>query len=416
MSRGYDFNLENQASLEHDAAFIQQGFEIVSRSQFLPFSVPGIEDDDIQGVVDTLKSGWITTGPRTAAFEKAMAECVGAPYACALTSGTAGWHCLALALRLKPGDEVIMPSMTWVSDANVVELLGATPVFVDIDRDTMLAPAAAVEAAVTPRTRAILPVHYAGAPVDMDAYRAIAQKHGLALIEDAAHAIGTEYKGRHVGSQETAIFSLHPIKNITTAEGGIVTIHDEELYNAVKRLKFHGIAKDAWDRYSKKGAGTVLEVIEPGLKYNMPDMIASLGLTQLPKLARFNARRTELAARYNQLLAPFSELIPLASPAWPHKHAHHLYVVRVDSPNLTRDEFVAALKERNIGTGIHFKAAHTHAYYVRTGRCPIGSLPVTEWCSDRICSLPLFPAMTEQDQDDVVEAIRDTLAKAGKKS
>lgn len=385
----------------------------MSRSQFLPFSLPGIEEDDIQGVVDTLKSGWITTGPRTAAFEKAVADYIGAPYVCALTSGTAGWHCVAMALGLKPGDEVIMPSLTWVSDANVVELLGATPVFVDVDRGTMLASAEAMAAAITPRTRALMPVHFAGAPVDLDAYRALAAQHGLALIEDAAHAIGTEYKGQKIGAQGTAIFSFHPIKNITTAEGGIVSTHDEELFNAVKRFKFHGIAKDAWDRYSKKGAGTILEVVEPGLKYNMPDMMASLGLTQLAKIGRFNARRTELAARYDQLLADIPELLPLAAPAWPHTHTHHLYVVRVDSPRLTRDEFVAELKERNIGTGIHFKAAHTHAYYRRTGRTPEGSLPETEWCSERLCSLPLFPAMTEADQDDVVEAIRDTLAQAG---
>jgi len=387
----------------------------VSRSTFLPFSVPGIDAEDIQAVVEVLKSGWITTGSRTAAFEKAIADYVGAPYACALSSGTAGWHCVALALGLKPGDEVIMPSMTWVSDANVVELLGAKPVFVDVDRATMLAPAPAVAAAVPPRPRAILPVHFAGAPVDMDAYRTLAEKHGLVLVEDAAHAIGTEYKGKKVGAQGTAIFSFHPIKNVTTAEGGVVVCHDEKLYEAVKRLKFHGIAKDAWDRYSKKGAGTVREVVEPGLKYNMPDLLAALGLTQFAKLERFNARRAELAARYDRLFAEIPEILPLAAPAWPHAHAHHLYVVRVDSPRLTRDEFVAGLKERNVGTGIHFKAVHLHAYYRRSGRFPPGSLPETEWCSERLCSLPLFPAMTEADQDDVVAAVRDVLAQAGKK-
>jgi len=385
----------------------------VSRTEFLPFSIPGIEDDDIQAITETLRSGWITTGPKATAFEKAAAEYVGAPFACALTSGTAGWHCVGHALELKAGDEIIMPSMTWVSDANVVELLGATPVFVDVDRATMLASPEAMEAAITPRTRALLSVHFAGAPVDMDACRALAAKHDLALIEDAAHAIGTEYKGQKIGAQGTAIFSFHPIKNMTTAEGSIVTTHDEELYNAIKRFKFHGLGKDAWDRYSKAGAGTVVEVVEPGLKYNMPDMMASLGLTQLAKLDRFNARRTELAARYDELLANIPELLTLAAPAWEHTHSHHLYIVRVDTPKLTRDEFTAGLKERNIGTGIHFKAVHTHAYYRRTGRCPIGSLPETEWSSDRLCSLPLFPAMTEADQDDVVDAIRDTLAKAG---
>lgn len=307
-----------------------------------------------------------------------------------------------------------MPSMTWVSDANVVELLGATPVFVDVDRATLLAPVEAVEAAITPRTKAILPVHFAGAPVDLDAYRALAGKHGVALIEDAAHAIGTEYKGKKIGAEGTAIFSFHPIKNITTAEGGVVATHDEELFNAVKRLKFHGIAKDAWDRYSQKGAGSVLEVVEPGLKYNIPDVLAALGITQLAKIERFNKRRAALAARYDRLLAEIPELLPLSAPAWPHGHAHHLYVVRVDTPKLNRDEFVAGLKERNIGTGIHFKAVHTHAYYRRTGRCPIGSLPETEWSSDRLCSLPLFSAMTEADQDDVVEAIRNTLIGVGR--
>lgn len=385
----------------------------MTRQTFLPFSIPGIEADDIQGVVETLQTGWITTGPKAAAFEKAVADYVGAPFACALTSGTAGWHCVAMGLRLQPGDEVIMPSLTWVSDANIVELLGATPVFVDIDRASMLAPAEAVAAAVTPRTRALMPVHYAGAPVDLDEWRAIATKHGLALIEDAAHAIGTEYKGRKIGAEGTAIFSFHPIKNITTAEGGVVTTHDEELYQAVKRLKFHGIAKDAWDRYSKKGAGTILEVVEPGYKYNMPDMMASLGLTQLPKLMRFNARRAELAARYDELLADIPEILPLSAPAWPHTHTHHLYVVRVNSPRVTRDAFVAGLKERNIGTGIHFQAVHTHAFYQRSGRYPLGSLPETEWCSERLCSLPLFPTMTATDQDDVVAAIRDVLARKG---
>lgn len=387
----------------------------MSRSTFLPFSLPGIGQDDIEAVVAVLKSGWITTGPKASAFERAVADYVGAPYACALSSGTAGWHCVAVSLGLEPGDEVIMPSMTWVSDPNVVELIGAQPVFVDIDRATMLAPAAAVAAAVTPRTRAILPVHYAGAPVDMDAYRALAQKHGLALIEDAAHALGTEYKGKKIGAQETAIFSFHPIKNITTAEGGVVVCHDEKIYQAIKGFKFHGIAKDAWDRYSKKGAGMVLEVLEPGLKYNFPDLLAALGLSQLAKLDQFNQRRAELAARYDDYFANIPEIMPVRAPAWPHLHAHHLYVIRVHSDRCTRDEFVAGLKQRNIGTGIHFRACHLHAYYQRTNRYPIGSLPETEWCSERICSLPLFPAMTEADQEDVVAAVRDVLVAAGKK-
>lgn len=380
------------------------------RKDFLPFSVPGIDEDDIRAVADVLRSGWITTGARAGAFEAAVAEYTGAANACALTSGTAGWHCVAHALGLKPGDEVIMPSMTWISDANVVELLGATPVFADVDPDTLLMTPALAEAKITPRTRVLLPVHYAGAPVDLDGFRALADRYHLRLIEDAAHAIGTAYKGKRIGATGTAIFSLHPIKNITTAEGGLVTTDDSELFAAVKRFKFHGIAKDAWDRYSKKGSGTVSGVVEPGLKYNMPDTLAALGCTQLAKLDRFNVRRTELADHYDAAFAEIPEIRPLAPPPYPHTHAHHLYVVRLDTPRFTRDAFLAALRERNIGTGIHFKPAHTHPFYAEKYPDAGATLPATEWSGDRLFSLPLFPAMTDDDLQDVVAAIRDALA------
>ncbi|HBA83413.1 MAG TPA: UDP-4-amino-4-deoxy-L-arabinose aminotransferase [Verrucomicrobia bacterium] len=372
-----------------------------------------MEDDDIQGVVEVLKSGWITTGPKCQAFEKAFGEYVGAPYSCAVTSATGGLHCVLQALGLKPGDEVITSSMTWVSTVNMIELLGGRPVFADIDRSTLMISARDIEALITPKTRMIIPIHYAGASADLDAIRDLAKRRNLILIEDAAHAVGTEYKGQRIGKTGTSIFSFHPIKNITTGEGGMVCTDDAALMERVRRLKFHGLSKDAWDRYSKKGSA-IMEVVEPGYKYNFTDIQASLGLTQLKKLDAFNRRRTELAAMYDELFKDIPEIGRLGKPAYDQKHTHHLYIVFLDIENakLTRDQFVQALKERNIGTGIHFRAAHLHAYYQQTGRYPIGSLPNTEWASERLCSIPLFPSMTEKDVHDVVNAIKDVLASA----
>ena len=387
---------------------------LTARKEFLPFSLPSIGDDDIRGVVDVLKSGWITTGPKCAAFEQAFAAYVGAKHACALTSATAGMHCVLLALGLKPGDEVITSSMTWVSTVNMIEITGAKPVFVDIDPTNLMISAADVARAITPRTKAIIPIHFAGAPVDIDPFRELAAQHKLHLIEDAAHAAGTEYKGQRIGSPGTSIFSFHPIKNITTAEGGMVCTDDEKLFDRVKRLKFHGLAKDAWDRYSKKGAAAPMEVVEPGFKYNFTDLQATLGLTQLAQLDAFNARRAQLTRLYDELFREVPELTPLKAPAYPHKHTHHLYIVLldIDRVGMTRDEFLVALKERNIGTGVHFKAAHLHDYYQRTGRYPRGSLPKTEWASDRLFSIPLFPKMTEADVCEVVAIMKDVVATA----
>lgn len=380
------------------------------RNTFLPFSVPGIDEKDISGVVEVLKSGWITTGPKCDAFEKAFAAYVGAPHACALTSATAGMHLVLLALNLKPGDEVITSSMTWVSTVNLIELCGAKPVMVDIDPLTLMITPDRIAAAISKRTRAMIPVHYAGAPADMDPIRELAKKHNIVLIEDAAHAAGTEYKGRRIGGQGLSIFSFHPIKNMTTGEGGMVVSDDPEIVDRVRRLKFHGLAKDAWQRYSRKGS-VVMEVTEPGFKYNLTDIQASLGLTQLEKLERFNERRKQLVAVYDELFKDVEEVRPIGRPAYPHKHTHHLYIVQadIDKLGMSREEFVDQLKERNIGVGIHFRAVHLHEYYVKQGRYPRGSLPNTEHASDRIMSLPLFTGMTEQDVRDVVAAIKDVV-------
>ncbi|MFH0878535.1 MAG: aminotransferase class I/II-fold pyridoxal phosphate-dependent enzyme [Lentisphaerota bacterium] len=381
------------------------------RDAFLPFSLPGIDEEDIQGVVDVLRSGWITTGPKSQAFEKAFADYVGARHACALTSATAGLHVVLMAMKLRPGDEVITSSMTWVSTVNMIELMGARPVFADIDRSTLMVDAARIAPLINEKTRMIIPIHYAGAPADLDPMRKLAAARKLILLEDAAHAAGTEYKGEKIGKTGTSIFSFHPIKNITTGEGGMVCTEDEELIKKVRQYKFHGLAKDAWDRYSRRGS-VHMEVTEPGFKYNMTDMQASLGLTQLKKLDAFNQRRAELASLYDELFQGVAEIRPLGRPAYPHKHTHHLYIVTLDTDKsgFSRDRYIELLKERNIGTGIHFKAAHTHAYYQETGRYPLGSLPNTEWVSDRLFSLPLFPKMTEKDIREVVDIAKDILA------
>lgn len=370
---------------------------------FLPFSRPSIGDEEIQAVNEVLRSGWITTGPKNQELEQRFAESIGCRHAVALASATGGMHLALLALGIGPGDEVITPSQTWVSTANMICLLGATPVFVDVDRDTLMTDAARIEAAITPRTRAIIPVHYAGAACDMDPINTLARRHGIAVIEDAAHAVGTLYRGRPVGQQGTAIFSFHAIKNLTCAEGGMFVTDDEALANRVRTLKFHGLGVDAYDRLTH-GRKPQAQVVEPGFKYNLTDINAAIALAQLPRLAEVNTRRAELAALYTERLAHLP-VQPLALPDYPQHHAWHLFILRIDEQRcgIDRDAFMQALQQRGIGSGIHFIGTHLHSYYRQ--RFPDVHLPNTEWNSARICSIPLFPDMTRADQDRVVDAI-----------
>ena len=379
-------------------------------TEFLPFSRPEMGEAELTALSQVLQSGWITTGPKNQQLEQAFCALTGNQHAIAVSSATAGMHVTLMALGIGAGDEVITPSLTWVSTLNMIVLLGAEPVMIDVDRDTLMITPDHIEAAITPRTRAIIPVHYAGAPADIDAIRAIGARHGIPVIEDAAHAVGTHYKGRHVGATGIAIFSFHAIKNITCAEGGLVVTDDESLANRIRSLKFHGLGLDAWDRQTH-GRAPQAEVITPGYKYNLADINAAIALVQLEKLAQINARRAELATRYQQALAD-TPFLPLALPAWPHQHAWHLFIIRVDAQQagISRDPLMAELKARQIGTGLHFRAAHTQKYYRE--RFPQLSLPATEWNSERICSLPLFPAMTDDDCERVIGALLDI---AGKK-
>lgn len=370
---------------------------------FLPFSRPSMGDEEFQAIKAVLQSGWITTGPQNQALEEAFCTLTGNRFAIAVSSATAGMHVTLMALGVGPGDEVITPSLTWVSTLNMIELLGATPVMIDVDRDTLMVTPEAIEAAITPRTKAIVPVHYAGAPVDIDTVYAVAHRHGIAVIEDAAHAAGTFYKGQHVGGKGTAIFSFHAIKNMTCAEGGLVVTDDENLARQIRSLKFHGLGVDAFDRQTH-GRAPQAEVLSPGYKYNLADINAALALVQLTKLPQANQKRRDIAQRYLRELAdtPFQ---PLALPGWPHQHAWHLFIIRVDENHcgISRDALMEQLKARGIGTGLHFRAAHTQKYYRE--RYPNLALPNTEWNSARICSLPLFPDMTHDDTTRVIAAL-----------
>ncbi len=381
------------------------------RTDFLPFSKPSITEEDIQAVGDVLRSGWITTGKHNAGLEQEMCAYTGSQDAVALCSATAGMHCVLMALGIGPGDEVITPSMTWVSTINMITILGATPVYADVDRDTLLVTPESIAKCITPRTKLIIPVHFAGAPCDMDGINQLAKQHGITVIEDAAHAIGTFYKGKHVGNGNVALYSLHPIKNITSGEGGVVTGPDKDFLNKVRQLKFHGLGVDAFDRQTQ-GRSPQAEVITPGFKYNLTDMCAVLGRRQLARITEFNHERTKLAMYYREQFANIQGILPLGLPrGYDYTHSWNLFVVRVDLPHLNRNTFMEELKKYNIGTGLHFRAAHGQKYFRERTIAAPGGLANTEWNSDRICSLPLFPGMTTADIDDVTNAIKKVIAK-----
>jgi len=381
------------------------------RQEFLPLSLPSVGPGEIAAVTECLQSGWVTGGPRVAQFEKQFAAAVGAAHAVAVSSATAGLHLALLAAGIGPGHEVVTTPMTWPSTANMILAVGATPVFVDVDPATLQIGPEAVARAVTSRTRAILPVHFAGQPLDLDPLRAIAARHGLALIEDAAHALGTRYRGRPIGGGSTAaVFSFHPIKAITTGEGGMVTTDDASIADRLRLLRFHGIARDAWTRYGKR-ATPDYEVVALGFKYNMTDIQAALGIVQLGRLEEFLTARTRVAGWYAEELASLPDVEMLAPVPYPARHAWHLLVVRLRLEDLRvdRDAVMQQLLEANIGVGLHFKALHLHRFYRERLEVPPETLPHATRASGRILSLPLFPAMTRDDVRDVAVALQDAV-------
>ena len=377
--------------------------------EFLPFSRPTISQEAIDEVVACLKSGWITTGPRVKQFEDDLKAYLSTPHALALSSATAGLHLVLAAMKLQPGDEVITTPMTFAATLNTIVLTGGKPVLVDVEPGTYNMDVTKIEKAVTKRTRAIMPVHFAGLPVDLDPLYAIAEKHNLRVIEDAAHAIGTEYNSKRIGSfGDIQVFSFYPNKNMTTGEGGCVVTRDAKMADDVALLRFHGMDREAWNRFGKKGSQHY-EIIAPGYKYNMMDMQAALGLHQLKALDGFIARRTALALRYQSLLAGWPQLSLPVAPAYAHLHAWHLYtpLVNPETAGMDRDAFMQGLKDRNIGTGLHYRAVHLYPYYREQFGFKRGDFPNAESISDRIVSLPLFPTMTDGDQDRVIAALND---------
>lgn len=375
--------------------------------EFLPFSRPCISQSAIDEVVACLKSGWITTGPRVAQFTEALKNYFQAPHALPLASATAGLHLTLLAMRLNPGDEVITTPLTFAATLNAIVLAGGKPVLIDIDPRTLNMDLNQLERAITPRTRVIMPVHFAGLPVDLDLIYALAQQYDLRVVEDAAHAIGAGYKGKMIGSfGDTQVFSFHPNKNMTTGEGGCVVTRDTLIADEIAKLRFHGIDRQAWNRFSKNGSQDY-EVVMPGYKYNMMDLQAALGIHQLQDLTKFIARRTELAQRYQEALADWPQWSLPQAPAYDHVHAWHLYTPQIneDAAKMNRDEFMQKMKEHNIGTGLHYRAVHLYPYYRETFGFNIGDFPYAEDVCDRIVSLPLFPSMTDAEHDRVLDVM-----------
>jgi dTDP-4-amino-4,6-dideoxygalactose transaminase len=383
-----------------------------SATTFLPFAKPCLDQAAIDEVVESLQSGWMTTGPKVKKFETMLQDYCQAPHALALNSGTAGLHCALLAMGIKAGDEVITTPMTFAATANTIAMLGAKPVFVDIDRDTRNINLELIEPAITEKTKAIMPVHFAGLPVDCDKLYAIAKKHHLRVIEDGAHAIGAEYKGKRLGSfGDVQMFSFHPNKNMTTGEGGAIIARDQALAEQIARLRFHGIDREAWNRFGKSGSQHYA-VVAPGFKYNMLDMQAALGIHQLPKLDEFIKARTKWVQRYIETLKGWSEFELPVKPDYEHLHAWHLFQpVLSDASKLDRDAFMQAMKEQNIGTGYHYQALHAFPYYQEAFAYRWGQFPEAEYVSDRIVSLPLFPQMQEQEFTRVVDAMNKVFKK-----
>jgi dTDP-4-amino-4,6-dideoxygalactose transaminase len=379
----------------------------MTENTFLPFSRPSISQEAIDEVVACLKSGWVATGPRVTQFTESLKDYLQAPYVIPLTSATAGLHLSLLGMQLKPGDEVITTPLTFVATLNAIVLAGGTPVLVDIDPATLNIDLNRLEAAITPKTRLIMPVHFAGLPVDCDALYEIAHRHQLRVLEDAAHALGASYKGQRIGSfGDTQVFSFHPTKNITTGEGGCVATRDPIVAETVMRFSFHGIDRQIFNRYSKQGTQDY-DVLMPGYKFNMSDIQAALGIHQMRELGGFMSRRAELAARYQEALSDWPAWTLPQAPHYVHEHAWHIYtpLINVEAAGMDRAQFMAAMKERQIGIGLHYHAAHLYSYYRNTFHFNDGDFPHAESVSERIVSLPLFPAMTDGEHDRVLDVM-----------
>ncbi len=383
----------------------------MSRNQFLPYSLPLIEDDEINAVIDTLRSSWLSKGPKTAEFESRFAEYVGARHAIGMNSCTSALHVALLSKGIGPGDEVITTPLTFAATANTIIHTGATPVLVDVDPDTGCIDPSKIEDKISDKTKAIVPVHYAGQACDMDEIMRLAKKYGLFISEDAAHAIYTTYKGKMVGSiGDATSFSFYATKNLCTGEGGMLTTNDDDLAATARIISLHGMSANAWNRYGK-GGSWFYEILYPGYKYNMTDIQAALGLCQLKKLDKMQKTRDDYARMYN---AAFEGLpgIRIFKDTNGNRHSRHLYLIRVDKTlKISRSDFITELAKENIGTSVHFIPLNLHPYYQSKLGYKKGDFPVAEAIYDSIISLPLYPKMKEGDVMDVISSVKKIVEK-----
>lgn len=379
---------------------------------FLPFAAPSIGEDEIAAVSQVLREGWVTSGPKTQAFERAFADYVGVPFARAVNSCTAALHIMLVASGVGPGDEVVIPSLTFAATGNVVDHVGARPVFADVDPATLNVTRETVEAAITAKTRAVIVVHYAGLAVQLDEIAELCRARGILLLEDAAHAAGTHYKGRPIGSHTDGVsFSFYANKNLTTGEGGMLTARSPELARRFESLRLHGMSRDAWKRYTATGSWRY-DIEEAGFKYNLGDIASAIGLVQLARLESFITRRNELATRMRKRLAALPGLEFQSFAPAGDRHAYHLFVVRLSTARGTpdRDAVMKSLAENRIGYSVHFIPLHTMSFYRERCRPPAGALTTTEKVADELLSLPLYPAMTDADADRVCSAVEAAFA------
>ena len=379
---------------------------------FLPFARPDIGDAEIAAVTQALRSGWVTTGPKTREFEQVFGAYLGGGLECvAVNSATAGLHLALEALGIGPGDEVIAPTLTFTATVEVVRYLGADPVLVDVDPVTLNIDPEKIRAAITPRTKAIMPVHYGGLACDMDAILAIAREHGLKVVEDAAHALPTTWRGTLVGQlqSDATVFSFYANKTITTGEGGMAVTRDPQLAQRMRVMRLHGMNRDAFDRFTSRTPAWYYEVVAPGFKYNMTDVAAAMGVEQLARLPEFVQRRQQLAARYGAELAGLPLTLPADAPQGD-THAWHLYVVRLreDAP-LERDDAIQALSDRGIGTSVHYVPLHRHPYWRDRYQLAPAMFPHADAAYRAMVSIPLFTAMSDDDQGRVIAALQDIL-------
>ena len=376
----------------------------------VPFAPPAVGDEEIAAVVATLESGWLTTGPRVQAFEREFAAYIGAPHAVALNSCTAALHLALLAAGIGPGDEVVTTPLTFCATANTIVHAGATPVFADIDAVTMNIDPAAVAAAIRARTRAVVPVHFGGRPAEVPSIRSVADKHGLTVIEDAAHAVEAVSSGGKVGTTaDFTCFSFYATKNLTTGEGGMLTTASARHADYVRVAGLHGMSRDAWARYVPGAAGNY-DVVMPGFKYNMMDLQAAIGLPQLRKVGDHLRRREVIWAQYEAAFADLPVTLPAPAAAGT-VHARHLFTILVDEAicGLSRDAFRAALRQRGVSTSVHFQALHLQPYYADRFGYRRGMFPAAEFVADRTVSLPLSPALSEAEVEAVIDAVREVL-------